>query len=68
MDSTAAARKFSEWKKASAQPLRVYRNSSDTAGTVLCPPHRDSFLALHPAAFGCGEYGGDCEQCARKTA
>lgn len=50
-------------KKASGQPLRVYRDNSDATGLVLCLPHRDRFYALNPAASGAGEYGGECEHC-----
>lgn len=43
--------------------LRVYRDAHDKTGTVLCPRHRDHLFKLNPSAYGCGEYGGDCEQC-----
>jgi hypothetical protein len=56
------------YRKISGQPLRVYRDSSDKTGTVLCRSHRDSFYALHPAASGAGEFGGQCEQCLNEGA
>lgn len=55
-----------ELRKTASQPLRVYRDSSDKTGIVLCRPHRDSFCTLNPAAAGAGEYGGQCEQCRRE--
>ncbi len=56
----------SELRKAASQPLRVYRDSSDTTGIVLCGPCRDSFYVLNPSARGAGEYGGQCEHCPRE--
>ena len=55
--------KFAEWQKVSNQALRVYRDSSDETGRVLCQSHRDSYFILNPSARGAGEYGGQCEAC-----
>lgn len=44
-------------------PLRVYQDSFDKTGTVMCPRHYKHFLSRNPAAFGCGEYGGTCKYC-----
>jgi hypothetical protein len=56
-------KQLAEYRKVSGQPLRVYRDGSDKTGVVLCHSHRDTFYALHPAAKGAGEFGGQCEQC-----
>lgn len=43
--------------------LRVYQDSSDKIGAVLCRQHRSRFFVNNLAAFGCGEYGGQCAHC-----
>lgn len=54
---------FADWKNQD-QPLRVYRDSSDETGRVLCRDHRESYFTLNPSARGAGEFGGTCEACA----
>lgn len=49
--------------KADTRPLKVYADHVDHVGTVLCPRHRDHVFRRNPAAFGAGEYGGECEIC-----
>lgn len=46
-----------------SRPLRVYRDTADEAGVVLCVAHRRTFFRRHLASFGAGEYGGHCEHC-----
>lgn len=43
--------------------LRVYANSADKTGTVMCSQHRDHYYLHHPGACGHGEYGATCEFC-----
>jgi len=62
------SKQLAGYRKISNQPLRVYRDSSDTTGIVLCPAHREPFFTLNPAAKGAGEYGGQCEQCSPESA
>ena len=56
-------KQFAEYRKVSNQPLRVYRDSSDHAGTVMCRDHRESYYTLYSSARGMGEWGGTCEPC-----
>ncbi|MEV0382351.1 hypothetical protein [Nonomuraea sp. NPDC050643] len=43
--------------------LRVYQDSADKTGVILCSQHRSRFFVNNLAAFGCGEYGGQCAHC-----
>ncbi len=63
MKGESMDQQLSEYRKVSGQPLRVYRDRSDTAGQVLCQPHRVTYYTLYPSAFGTGEWGGECEPC-----
>ncbi|MCW6003798.1 hypothetical protein K1W54_04275 [Micromonospora sp. CPCC 205371] len=50
-------------RKANSRSLRVYREFADKVGIVMCERHRTHYFAIYPSAFGCGEYGGECEPC-----
>lgn len=56
-------KQLAEYRQVSGQPLRVYRDSSDQTGRIMCRAHRDSYYLLYPSARGNGEWGGDCEPC-----
>jgi hypothetical protein len=49
--------------KTDTSPIRIYRESSDKQGTVMCQRHAEATFRRNPAAFACGEHGGTCEPC-----
>lgn len=50
-------------KTRNQKSIRIYLDSSDKTGRLVCQEHMSRYLNRHPGALGYGETGDKCDFC-----